>query len=528
MSAIAIATGVGLATGIATFLFGKSVSVIDAAKNLQYKIKFVYFIKPKFPFTEIQFRLDLILTNNSEEKFAFKFADINVTNLTDEIVGSVFIDKSKRYQLNPQASVTIDNVTVSLKTLQIGGIASKVITGIISKLTKGAGLISNITNAVTELNSQSDVILKELKIKMKLEVNNIPLDIEETLAGGETLGHIYLGYSPISARERKIIHTAKYDKYFPLPQGKKQVLQRNANVEQTVRLMIDVVNKDAHLIKKASFEIFKRPTVEQTASNIFDWIYKYIKYDIEDGEQLRNPLMTYHLGQRKAREFYVNHGYYHKDYSADCDDMSIFIASILKNLGIPYNFRIASYKDILGMDSGYSHVYTIIPRKGKQDIIIDPVYFAFNSEKEYSKQKTFDMNKNRLNGIDVMYLSGINGTSEAYDVLHGIDLLGGTNNEDVDMYNYLVKSRNQIAKNPNAVRHILEPARLLEMYDYAIQHWFTPQRNIALQILSDFEDKISGSFRGYGELGKLKFFNKLKDKYTNWKEKRKENKATKG
>lgn len=205
--------------------------------------------------------------------------------------------------------------------------------------------------------------------------------------------------------------------------------------------------------------------------------------------------MTYHLGQRLARKHHKEKGFYSKDFSADCDDISIFIASILKNLGIPYLFRIADYSG-----DGYSHVYTLIPRNGMSPIIIDPVYHMFNAEKSFIKEKTYDMKKVPLSGTDVYYLNGINNT------------FGSLAD---DTYNYLIKSRAAIAENPQNYEHVADPRLLVQMYDYAIQYWNTPQREQAIEILSRQENQLinSGYIRpvGISGFGRTPFFEKLKN-----------------
>lgn len=83
------------------------------------------------------------------------------------------------------------------------------------------------------------------------------------------------------------------------------------------------------------------------------------------------------------------------DKFADCKSYSIFIASLLKNLGIPFKYRFTTY--IQGGD--YTHVYVIVPVDGNE-IIMDCVMPAFNAQKPFVKNKDYDMTKIvRLSGI---------------------------------------------------------------------------------------------------------------------------------
>jgi len=490
---------IGVVAGGITYLVSKGASVKGAVSDIDYKISVKNFRihKVTFPTTiDTRFELDIKLVNPSRENFKISHPDIFIKYNGNEIGRSII--SNKVYELKARSETTIKNIEFQIDISSMGNDFVGLVSEIISNWNIGKGLKNNLAIANKLFAKNEDAILKKLFAKINLSINNLPISYETSLAGGTSLGKFMLGYSPISAIDRTITPAPQFDKYFPVPKGTKKLVRRNASVHQTVHLMVDVVNNDYKLIEKASQEIFKRDTVEETAKNIFDWIYKHIKYNLEVGEQLRNPATTYHLGQRLARKHYAEKGFYNSEYSADCDDISIFIASILKNLGIPYMFRIADYTG-----EGYSHVYALIPRKDKAPIIIDPVYHAYNREKEYIKEKTYDMNKNELSGVDVYYLSGINDLGSVVD----------------DTYNYLLKSRTMLAENPASYEHIADVKMLIEMYDYAIKHWNTPKRNEALDILEQKEEQLiaQGYIRpqGINGLGRGKwkgFFSKLKDK----------------
>jgi hypothetical protein len=489
------------ATGGIAYLAAKTVGVSKAVNDIDYDISVKNFRIHSvnlIPFSvNTRFALDIKLINPTVEKFKISHPDVVVKYKGTEIGRSTI--QNKTYELAKRSEVTIKDIQFEIDLAYVQDDLKDFISEIKSSWSKGDGLIKNtsslIENGNKTLTKYSDSILKNMTAKVGVIINNVPLSYEDTLAGYRAVGSLAFGYSPISAIDRVIDATPETDQYFPVPQGNKELIKRNADVFETVKLMIDVVNKDHKLVKDASLKIFKRDTIEETAKNIFDWIYRYIKYNLEVGEQLRNPATTYHLAQRMARDFHKKNGYYSAELSADCDDISIFIASIFKNLGIPYLFRIADYTG-----AGYSHVYTLIPRQGKPPVIIDPVYHQFNSEQAFIKEKTFDMSKNILSGIDVYYLSGI---ASPFG-----NLLGNT-------LEYLINSRNAIASNPNAYQHIAEPETLIAMYDYAIKYWNTPDRGKAIEILAQQEEKLiaAGLIRQGGIAGTLsgKFFEKIKN-----------------
>ncbi len=84
--------------------------------------------------------------------------------------------------------------------------------------------------------------------------------------------------------------------------------------------------------------------------------------------------------------------------AGDCKSFSIFTASCLRNLGIPYGYRFASYDPD---DSTPTHVYVYVPtRDGK--IILDSVWTgAFNTQKQYAfkQDRLMSNRKSAISGI---------------------------------------------------------------------------------------------------------------------------------
>jgi len=371
---------------------------------------------------------------------------------------------------------------------------------VISVITEAyAQYSTNQTPVVESLTKSLDKLFQGIFLKTTIGINNIPVvmqdPVSELLAGTEE-----------SAILRKIEDGSQYDKYFALPKGTDEILLPDGNVHQTVALMNRIVDKDYKLIEKASHEIFDKGTVEKTTKYIFDWIFKYLKYNLEEGEQLRNPLVTYHLGQRKAIEHFKKTGQFIQAYSVDCDDISIFIACILKNLNISYAFKIAGY----GMygTGGYGHVYAIANPNFANPIIIDPVYHKYNAEKTPTIMKTYPSSYKALAGIPVHYLSGLDDSVSISDSL----------------YQFLIESRNAIANNPQLVT-VAHPDTLIGLYDYLIEHWNKTTRDEALQIVAQKEEELIAqgsiltySLQGYdglgffGELGKIRICKLIRKK----------------
>ena len=217
--------------------------------------------------------------------------------------------------------------------------------------------------------------------------------------------HHKLGYSPQSAVNRVIKDGSQFDSLFPKPDGKKVLLKKDGEVDETVQFMKQIVNDCNYQTKKIAEKIAVRKkdgSLDEKASvqSLWNFVVDYIKYNIEAGEQLRTPAKTWYDAQVCARQ---HPGVNDPQHSADCDCMSIFCGCVLLNWGIPFSFRITGYSDVLGICHGYQHVYTIAHCKG-ENVICDPVYHLFNAEKPFEIQKTYAMS---LNGCDIYALSGI-------------------------------------------------------------------------------------------------------------------------
>jgi hypothetical protein len=121
---------------------------------------------------------------------------------------------------------------------------------------------------------------------------------------------------------------------------------------------------------------FKGATEKQTCRNIFDFLMQNIHYKV-DGDNQKIKLPSAFLREKEG----------------DCKSYSLFTASILANLKIPFSFTYASYNPT---DNTPEHIYVTT----KQGCIIDAVWGKFNSEKKPSYKFHKPMN--------ISYISGIN------------------------------------------------------------------------------------------------------------------------
>ena len=208
-------------------------------------------------------------------------------------------------------------------------------------------------------------------------------------------------YQDIKAVKRPIYNGSQFNKYFTKPAGIDKIFKRDGCVDDTVKSMLYICKHFAYQSKELSkllaiYDRNKKIDVRRTAENVFNFVQRYVKYKLENGEKLRSPFYTWEKAQIR----------YQKDKNdsangADCDCMSIFCGCIFQNLGIKYAFRIAAYKD----EESWQHVYTVVYDNGIE-YICDPVINYFNQEKPYKNKKTFSMNKN-IQGVDIHFLGDL-------------------------------------------------------------------------------------------------------------------------
>lgn len=142
--------------------------------------------------------------------------------------------------------------------------------------------------------------------------------------------------------------------------------------------IITVIHSNVPAATKQMREVaqtFNKGNEKETARAIWNFLKREIKY-VKDPDGYQNIKLP---------------GRFVATGSGDCKSYSLFTASILENLGIPYSFRYTSY----GLNTTPQHVY-IVTDSG---IIIDGVWNKFNSEKAYTSKKDYKMKIQTLSGI---------------------------------------------------------------------------------------------------------------------------------
>jgi hypothetical protein len=189
-------------------------------------------------------------------------------------------------------------------------------------------------------------------------------------------------------RKRNIKSGKEYDHLFPEAAGNNATIRKNANVYHTVAFIPKVVNETLYQTKALANQL-NRNNIYETCKNIWHFVYQHINYkkDAPGYEQIRSPARAWH----------------DRFTGVDCDCYSVFISSILSNLGIPHILRITKYhRDY------FQHIYPVVPFQNGF-ITIDCVTDQFNYEVPFSEKKDYPMDLQYLNGFEnpnTMYESG--------------------------------------------------------------------------------------------------------------------------
>ena len=185
----------------------------------------------------------------------------------------------------------------------------------------------------------------------------------------------------------------EFNGYFPIATGIDAVVATSAGLDQTIELIRRIVpetKSDTTGIAKR----LKQNSLSATCKAIWDFVYHHIQYrrDKVGVEQVRRPSRSW--ADRQT--------------GVDCDCYSVFISSILMNLGIPHSIRITKYNG----RPNFQHVYPIVPT-GSRHITMDCVTDRFDHEVPFSDHRDYKMKDMKtshqgLSGVDVLDLESNN------------------------------------------------------------------------------------------------------------------------
>jgi len=178
-----------------------------------------------------------------------------------------------------------------------------------------------------------------------------------------------------SVLNRKLKDGKEYDKLMPRVSCTTTPLG-DGDTFFTVDRMKDWIEKFSYQTEKIALQL-KGRTVEETANNIYNFLYNHVQYKA-DGQlqQLRSPACTW--AQRKE--------------GVDCKSYSVFASSILSNLGITHAIR--QVRQAYYYPDEFTHVYVVV--------------YKDQSRKEHnSNAPTFLIDATKHENTEVNYLEKI-------------------------------------------------------------------------------------------------------------------------
>jgi len=310
------------------------------------------------------------------------------------------------------------------------------------------------------------------------------------------------GYSGlgITATHRRIVKEGlNFDHLFPDPEGTDPIVNKNAEVHDTLKFVSKVVLNTLNDTKKIA-RILKRKTAPATMKSVFDFFYQHYQYKLDKFgvEQVRRPARAW--ADRKQ--------------GIDCDCFATSVSSILTNLGVEHFLKIIA---INGKDY-FQHIYVVVPKFKNADLkvrsnywVIDPVLNRFDEEAPNITKTDYL----KMNGIPLQYLNGVDdnnyakmaGLGREFDgietELSGLEDMEGLGYARfrAAMHNHVRNTMNKIASHPNSVEAVYKPHALLEGYR-CLNEAFNGDDEHLMGVLEDLsareEEMLQPQFQGLG------------------------------
>ncbi|HMT75218.1 MAG TPA: hypothetical protein PKA77_14185 [Chitinophagaceae bacterium] len=189
-----------------------------------------------------------------------------------------------------------------------------------------------------------------------------------------------------ASRKRHLKSGNEFSHLFPPADTATTTVRKNADLNDTVLFIPKVVHQTLSHTKKIA-SLLQTDSLYETCRKTWHFVYEHINYkkDQEGFEQIRSPARSWH----------------DRSSGVDCDCYSVFISSILTNLGIQHTLRITKYRR-----NYFQHIYPIVPLPDGNYLTLDCVTDFFNHEVPFSAKKDFQM--------DLQYLSGLDDTPSLY------------------------------------------------------------------------------------------------------------------
>lgn len=175
--------------------------------------------------------------------------------------------------------------------------------------------------------------------------------------------------------------------------GKSQLLKAGGSTDDIVEAVLDTVPE-----VRSQTRDFARQFSPDTSGlrDLWYWVKTNIQYreDPLGVQWIREPARLWH------------------DRVGDCKSFTVFIVSVMENMGLKYFIRFANTES--AHSRRVNHVYPVALLPGGRQIIMDAVYTAFNSEHSFYNAVDYTM-------TEIYRLSGIGDAPQAAVVIDQLD-----------------------------------------------------------------------------------------------------------
>ena len=260
------------------------------------------------------------------------------------------------------------------------------------------------------------------------------------------------------------------------------VVKRNGKVRHIIEDITSAITEGVAVQVREFAKQFSPD--DQGLKELWKWVKTNIEYE-EDGDT--------QIIQEPARLAQSKKG--------DCKSMTLFVASVLQNMGLDFIIKYVHYND-----TGTNHVYATAILKDGTPVIVDTVWKRFNEQKEPFKIIRQQYFKNKKD-MDVYRFSGVGGEklSNAVGMVLNIDTAQMTTAQEQAAQanlDYIIQVTNDI---PDSVleNDITQMGRseFLSYLGYNVQSLAydnTPAFNIPFEFVTNTPDSQNGYMLGVG------------------------------
>ncbi len=173
--------------------------------------------------------------------------------------------------------------------------------------------------------------------------------------------------------------------------GEVTTLTENADMARIIQGIIDADELSKPFTAQFARYLQGRDDYE-TLRNIWNFVKKEIKYvrDRPGDEVVKSP------GQLWASR------------QGDCKSFTLFIGSILNNLGYSYKYRVAIYSPLTPQQG---HIYPVVVLPNGEEVVVDAVHTKFDDEAKYYKAWDYTPGGKGRKAVSIAGIGSVNNPS---------------------------------------------------------------------------------------------------------------------